>query len=78
MQKRKIEESEQRLRLMADLMPAKINNALVDGSVTHFNKHWLDLWIYFEELRDFGYHQIMHPDEGNSSVFRKQPKQELT
>jgi hypothetical protein len=27
---------------MADLMPAKINNALVDGSVTHFNKHWLD------------------------------------
>jgi hypothetical protein len=32
MQKRKIEESEQ--RLMADLMPAKINNALVDGVFT--------------------------------------------
>ncbi|MFV8356384.1 PAS domain S-box protein [Flavobacterium sp. XS1P32] len=62
--KRKIEESEQRLRLMADLMPAKINNASVDGSVTYFNKHWLDFSGYtFEELRDFGYHQIMHPDE---------------
>ena len=62
--KRKIEESEQRLRLMADLMPAKISNASADGSVTYFNKHWLDFSGYtFEELRDFGYHQIMHPDE---------------
>ncbi|MFV8332230.1 PAS domain S-box protein [Flavobacterium sp. GSP14] len=62
--KRKIEESEQRLRLMADLMPAKISNASADGSVTYFNKHWLDFSGYtFEEIRDFGYHQIMHPDE---------------
>ena len=45
-------------------MPAKINNASVDGSVTYFNKHWLDFSGYtFEELRDFGYHQIIHPDE---------------
>jgi PAS domain S-box-containing protein len=49
---------------MADLMPAKISNASADGSVTYFNKHWLDFSGYtFEELRDFGYHQIMHPDE---------------
>jgi hypothetical protein len=43
---------------MADLMPAKINNALADGSVTHFNKHWLDSDTTFEELRDFGYHKL--------------------
>lgn len=62
--KRKIEESEQRLRLLADLMPAKISHASADGSVSYFNKHWLDFSGYtFEELRDFGYHQIMHPDE---------------
>jgi len=62
--KRKIEESEEHFRLMADLMPAKISNASATGDYTYFNKHWLDFSGYtFEELRDFGYHKIMHPDE---------------
>lgn len=57
-------QSEEHFRLMADLMPAKISNANADGSVTYFNKHWLDFsGCTFEELKDFGYHQIMHPDE---------------
>ena len=57
-------QSEAHFRLLADLMPAKISNASVDGRVTYFNKHWLDFSGYnFEDLRDFGYHQIMHPDE---------------
>ncbi|WP_462251125.1 PAS domain-containing protein, partial [Ferruginibacter sp.] len=61
---KKIEESEAHFRQLADLMPAKISNANVDGEVTYFNKSWLDFSGFnFEELRDFGYHQIIHPDE---------------
>ena len=56
--------SEEHFRLMADLMPAKISNADAAGHVTYFNKHWLTFSGYtFEELRDFGYHNIIHPDE---------------
>jgi two-component system CheB/CheR fusion protein len=59
-----LKQSESHFRHMSDLMPAKISNANADGNVTYFNKHWLDFSGYtFEELRDFGYHKIMHPDE---------------
>jgi len=62
--RKKIEESEVNFRHLADLMPAKISNSDPAGNVTYFNKHWLDYTGYsFEELRDFGYHKIMHPDE---------------
>lgn len=62
--RKKIEESEAHFRLMADLMPAKISNASIAGDVTYFNKQWLDFTgMSFEELKDFGYHKIMHPDE---------------
>ncbi len=62
--RKKIEESEQHFRLMADLMPAKISNADTEGNGLYFNNHWLNFTgLNFEELRDFGYHKIMHPDE---------------
>jgi two-component system CheB/CheR fusion protein len=56
--------SEEHFRLMADLMPAKISNASAVGDVTYFNKHWLDFSGYtFEELKEFGYNKMMHPNE---------------
>ncbi|WP_298348571.1 chemotaxis protein CheB [Runella sp.] len=59
-----LKESESHFRSMADLMPAKISNASVDGNVTYFSKHWLDFTgLDFEELKELGYHKIMHPDE---------------
>ncbi len=62
--RKKIEESEKHFRLLADLMPSKISNADIDGKVTYFNKQWLDFSGYsFEELKDLGYHKMMHPDE---------------
>lgn len=62
--KRKIEESEERFRSLADLMPAKISIADAAGNATYFSKHWLTFSGFtFEELRDFGYQIIMHPDE---------------
>jgi len=58
------EKNERHFRYLADLVPAKISNALPSGEVTYFNKHWLDYsGMSFEDLRDFGYFQMMHPDE---------------
>ncbi|MEO7119623.1 MAG: PAS domain-containing protein [Ginsengibacter sp.] len=62
--RRAVEESELHFRQMADLMPAKITNANADGSLTYFNKKWMDFTgMSFEDFRDFGYHNIVHPDE---------------
>lgn len=59
-----VEKSEQHFRRLADLVPANISNALPNGEVTFFNKQWLDYaGMDFESLRDFGYHEMMHPDE---------------
>ncbi|MBC7757763.1 MAG: PAS domain-containing protein [Phormidesmis sp. FL-bin-119] len=56
--------SERHFRHLADLVPAKISNALPTGEVTFFNKLWLDYsGLNFEDLRDFGYHNMVHPDE---------------
>ncbi len=56
--------SEEHFRLMADLMPSKISNADANGNVNYFNKHWLTFSGYtFEELKDYGYQKMMHPDE---------------
>src|SRR5665213_324638 len=64
MHQEKLKESEARFHLMADLMPTKITTASPDGGVTYYNKAWLDYaGMSMEELQDFGYHKIMHPDE---------------
>lgn len=61
---KKLRESESHFRQMADLMPAKIINADIGGNVVYFNKNWLDFTgSDFEELKELGYHKIMHPDE---------------
>ena len=62
--RKQVEKSEQHFRYLADLVPAKISNALPQGEVTFLNKHWLDFaQMSFEDLRDFGYQEMMHPDE---------------
>nr|WP_255352040.1 PAS domain-containing sensor histidine kinase [Pedobacter sp. Leaf216] len=62
--RKKIEESEKHFRSLADIVPAKISNALPSGEVTFFNQQWLDYsGMNFEDLRDFGYHQMMHTEE---------------
>ncbi len=45
-------------------MPAKITNANAEGGITYCNKNWPDYTgMSFEELKSFGYHNVMHPDE---------------
>ncbi|MBW7675661.1 PAS domain-containing protein [Chryseobacterium chendengshani] len=59
-----VEKSEAYFKMLADLVPAKISNALPTGEVTFFNKRWLEFaGMGFADLRDFGYLQMMHPDE---------------
>jgi PAS domain S-box-containing protein len=59
-----VEKSEAYFKMLADLVPAKISNALPTGEVTFFNKQWLEFaGMNFEDMRDFGYYQMMHPDE---------------
>jgi PAS domain S-box-containing protein len=61
---KKLEISEKHFRHLADIVPAKISNALPSGEVTFVNQQWLDYaGMSFEDLRDFGYQQMMHPDE---------------
>ncbi|WP_222942460.1 chemotaxis protein CheB [Arenibacter arenosicollis] len=60
----KLRESESHFRQMADLMPSKISNADIAGNVTYFNKNWLEFTgLDFKELKELGYHKIMHPEE---------------
>ncbi|GAA3965197.1 hypothetical protein GCM10022246_17840 [Pedobacter ginsengiterrae] len=59
--------NENHFRRLMDLVPAKISTALPTGEVTYFNRHWLEYsGMSFENLRDYGYHQMMHPDEVES------------
>jgi PAS domain S-box-containing protein len=62
--RKKLEISEAHFRHMTDLMPVKITNAFADGSVFYYNQSWLDFTgKSFEELEEFGYEKIMHPEE---------------
>lgn len=62
--RKKAEDRERHFKHLADLVPAKISNALPTGEVTFINKQWLDYsGLSFEEFRDFGYHEMMHPEE---------------
>lgn len=62
--RQKVEKSEAYFKMLADLVPAKISNALPGGEVTFLNKGWLEFaGMSFEDMRDFGYHQMIHPDE---------------
>ncbi len=61
---KKLKESESHFRLMADLMPAKVNNAHANGNSFYFNKDWLDFTgLTFDELKDLGYQKIVHPED---------------
>ncbi|WP_026899242.1 PAS domain-containing sensor histidine kinase [Daejeonella oryzae] len=62
-------ESEKRFRLMADSMPQKVWTADAASQVNYFNKRWLDYTqLSFDELRDQGWDNIIHPDDLAASL----------
>lgn len=61
---KKIEESEKRFRLMAELMPQKVWTADAAGNKNYFNQTLLDYaGMSFEELMGTGWEKIMHPED---------------
>ncbi|KQR90834.1 hypothetical protein ASG01_14815 [Chryseobacterium sp. Leaf180] len=60
--RKQVEKSEAYYKMLADLVPAKISNALPSGKATFFNRRWLEFsGRSFEELQDLGYFEMIHP-----------------
>ncbi len=69
--RRKLQESEERLRFMAESMPQKIFTARADGSIDYFNPQWMEFTgLTFEQIRDWGWTQFIHPDDVDENVRR--------
>lgn len=65
-----VKESEIHFRQMANLMPTKVSNTDPYGNFIYFNQEWLAYTgLSFEELKEKGWTDIIHPDERED--FRK-------
>ena len=70
---REIQESADRLRFMAESMPQKIFTAKPNGEIDYFNRQWMEFTgLSFEEIRDWGWLQFIHPDDVDENVRRWQ------
>ncbi len=68
-----LQESEARFRFMAESMPQKIFTARPNGDVDYFNPQWIEFTgLSFEEIRDWGWTQFVHPDDVEENVRRWQ------
>ncbi|MDQ2743207.1 MAG: ATP-binding protein [Chloroflexota bacterium] len=62
---------EERLRFMTEFMPQKIFTAKPNGDVDYFNPPWSEFTgLSFEEIRDWGWTQFIHPDDVEENVRR--------
>lgn len=65
----RLQESEQRLRFVMDSMPQKIFTARPDGSIDYYSPQWLEYTgLSFEQMRDWGWRQSVHPDDVEENV----------
>jgi PAS domain S-box-containing protein len=65
----RVRQSEQFLRLVLDCVPQKIFTARPDGNVDYFNPQWTAFTgLSFEQIRDWGWTQFVHPDDVGASV----------
>lgn len=70
---RHLRDSEARLRFMAESMPQKIFTATAKGEVDYFNQQWMEFTgLSFEQIRDWGWTQFIHPDDVEENVSRWQ------
>jgi PAS domain S-box-containing protein len=60
---RRVGESEQRFRQLADAMPQIVWTARPDGDIEYMNRQWHDFTGLPETLGNEGWGQILHPDE---------------
>lgn len=63
------EEERARFHFMAESMPQKIFTAKSNGSVDYLNLQWLEFsGLPFEEMKDWGWTQFVHPDDVEENV----------
>ena len=66
---RDVEEERERFRFMAESMPQKIFTARPAGDVDYFNRQWMEFTgLTFEQIRDWGWTQFVHPDDLEENV----------
>jgi PAS domain S-box-containing protein len=69
----KLRESEQRLRFIMDSAPQKIFTAKPNGDIDYFNPIWMEFTgLSFEQIKDWGWKQFIHPDDVEENVRRWQ------
>jgi PAS domain S-box-containing protein len=68
---RSLRDSQARLSFMAESMPQKIFTARPSGEVDYFNRQWTEFTgLSFEQIRDWGWTQFIHPDDVDENVRR--------
>ncbi len=66
-------QAQERVQFMADAMPEKVWTADADGNVDYFNQAWFTYTgLSFEELKNWGWEKIIHPDDWNENKRRWQ------
>lgn len=66
-------EAKKRFQFIADVMPQKVWIADHEGNVNYFNKCWLDYTgLSFEDLKDWGWRKIIHPEDWEENKVRWQ------
>jgi PAS domain S-box-containing protein len=63
------QKAQERFRFMAESMPQKIFTATPSGGVDYFNRQWMEFTgLTFEQIRDWGWTQFVHPDDIDETV----------
>jgi len=66
---RQAEEEHQRFQFMAESMPQKIFAAAPTGESIYLNRQWMEFTgLPFEQLKDWRWQQIIHPDDLEAGV----------
>lgn len=64
-----VEKERERFEFMAESMPQKIFTASPAGESLYLNKLWMDFTgLPFEQIRDWGWEQFIHPDDLEESL----------
>jgi len=64
-----VRQSEQRQRSLLDSIPQKIATTKPNGEVDYFNPQWMEFTgLSFEQIRDWGWKQIIHSDDLDEHV----------
>ena len=66
-----LRQSEALRRFIMESMPQKIFTAKPNGGVDYFNQQWMEFTgLSFEQIRDWGWTQFIHPDDVEENVTR--------